>query len=188
MKQLSVPVIVAIAFALHGCDRRPMNTEAMRAQVLRADPEFATVLERRDELSSRIKVLENELALRRGQVERQIAQLRQGLRETTDHVNHSIDGIKALLNPALENIDRELAEANTELKLHRDERSSLGRSVSSLRKSIKQHATQWTPPERAQKDDELVQLLAEIQRLDHEISGIDAHLRIVRMKRQLLRW
>ena len=180
--------MVAIAWPASGCSQRPMNAEAMRGEVLRADPEFVRVLERRDDLASRVKVLENELALRRGQVERQIDQLRRGLRETTEQVNHNIDGIKALLNPIAEDVDRDLTTATAELKARREQRASFGRSVSGLRKSIKQHAIQWTPPERSEKDNELAEMLDEIRRLDHEIAGMEAHLRILHMKRQLLRW
>jgi len=165
----------------------PANPQVLRDEILKVDPRFAEVLEKRDELANRIKVLERELALKKSQVGHQIAQLRKELSEATQQVNQKIQKTKTLLAPDLERIELSLSMAADELKGRRHMRASLGRSISRVRKALKSEQAQWAQSERARMDQELTALLQETKRLDQEIALLNEHLRLLKIKRLLLR-
>lgn len=159
----------------------------LRQQVLAADPEFEASVMKRDEVADRLTVLKRELALKRQEAGSQIAKVRQDLQAATDRVNQKIDKEKKLLDPDLKGVALALAMASEELRAKRQQRASLGRSISRLRKALKQGAEPRSASERAQRDRELNELLAESTRLDQELAALRAHIRLLKMKQMLLR-
>jgi len=178
--------VALLCFCVASCGP-PANPQALREEVVKIDSRFAEVLEKRDELANRIKVLERELALKKSQVGHQIAQLRKELNEATQQFNQKIQKTKTLLAPDVERIELALSMAADELKGRRHMRASLGCSISRLRKALKSEQAQWAQSERARMDQELAELLQETQRLDQEIAVLNEHIRLLKIKRLLLR-
>ena len=168
-----------------GCGPSPDSKE-LRQRVLKGDPAFAKTLEQRDEVSANIALLNRELALKRDQIERQSGQLHDEMAQVTAQVKQKTGQTKALLIPEEARLDLALSMAAEELKAKRNQRASLGRSISQLRKALKEHP-QWSAAERARMDRELGELTRETQRLDRELDALKAHLDLLKDKRILLR-
>ncbi len=183
---LAALLAVVTFAAVSGCNRRGVDLQAIRREVLAADPEFGEHLERRDELANRVQVLQRELSVKQSQVDRQISQLRDGLRHTTDEVNHNVQSLRGQMSPVTARIDAEMSRGGEELKALRLQRATVGRTMSQLRKSLKAPA-ELTETERVRMDRELGEILEETNRLDLEIAAVNQHIRLLRNKRLLLR-
>ena len=169
-----------------GCDKLFGNRDAIRRSVLQSDPKFEDVLHKHDEVTNRIALLNQELALKRSQVERQIVQLRGELDAVAAQVKGKVTQTKALLRPDIDKVDLALAAANDELKTKRGQRASLGRSINRIRKSLETQSN-WTRDERAKFDHDLEDLVKETQRLDREIDVLTRHIELLKDKRELLK-
>jgi hypothetical protein len=77
--------------------------------------------------------------------------------------------------------------ASEERRAKRTHRASLGRSLSRLRKALKQPNAQWAEAERVRLAKEQDDLMHEIQRLDQELAALNEHIRILEIKNLLLR-
>ena len=93
---------------------------------------------------------------------------------------HSID-------PDRKRVELAYAMAAEELRAKRNQRASIGRSISRLRKALKQQQAPWTTEERSHHETELEDLLRETKRLDQEIAALNEHLRLLKIKQVLLR-
>ena len=165
----------------------PTSPKVLRDAILAADPDFKASLMKRDEIAGRISVFKRELDLKRQETEGRIAKMRQDLKAATDRVNQKIEREKGLLDPDVKNLEFASGMASEELRAKRQQRASLGRSISQLRKALKQSGPQWSAQERAQRDRELSELLAEAARVDQELAALGAHIRLLKMKRTALR-
>jgi|GEM_PF-1415356 len=183
---LVLMLFTVFGIQLPSCQRTPVDTKALRQEVLKSDPAFAAALNKHDELASRIEVLERELDLKRTQVEDQIARSRAELREATEETTRRTKEIKALLDPEAERLELALSTAREELKAKQRQRANLGRAISSLRKSIKGDS-QPAGKERAPLDQELAEHLREMERLDQELAAMQQHIALLENKRRLLR-
>ena len=178
--------VTILCFCTSGCGPPP-NQEQLRSEVLKADPGFADVLKKRDELAGRIGLLERELALKKNQMDRQIEQLHKEFATARQQVAQKTQQTKALLMSDQQRVELALSMAAEELKAKRGQRASLGRSISRLRKALHQEGMQWTDVERTRMDTELAELLNETKRLDQELSSLHTHLHLLTIKRSLLR-
>ncbi len=179
---------MSCALGLSGCGPPP-NPERLRQEVLEIDPAFSWSLEKHDELANRIGLVERNLALKRSQIERQIAQLRKDLDDASAKARQDIQRIKLIIQPEVQRVELTFAMAVEERKAKRGQRASVGRSISQLRKSLKEgpNTPQWTPAERARLEGELGELLAEAKRLDQELAALNEHVRLLKIKRLLLK-
>lgn len=164
----------------------PANPERLREEVLKTDPGFTEVLEKRDDLANRIMLIDRELELKRSQVEQKITQLRKDLEGVRQQATQKTEKIKTLLKPDRERLDHALSMATEERRAKRNQRASVGRSISQLRKALKQANPPWTDAERAKMERELDTHLQETQRLDQEIAVLNEHIRLLKVKRILL--
>ena len=171
---------------LSGCGP-PANPEALRQEVLKADPGFSEVLGKRDELANRIMLLERERDLKQRQVEEQITKLRKELQDVRTQVEQKIQKVKTLMKPDLDRVDLAISMANEERQAKRQQRESLSRSIGQLRKALKQGNASWTDKERVRMDRDLDDMTRETQRLDQEISALNKHLRLLKTKRLVLK-
>ena len=178
--------VVALGWSLAVCGAPP-NAQKLRDEVLRADPRFADVLEKRDEQANRIVLLEREFDLKKTQAQQQIKQLRDGLDEARRQVDQKIQKSKALLKPDLERLELAVSMAGNELRAKRSQRASLGGNISRLKKSLKGGQVQWSESEGASMARDLNELLEEAKRLDGEIAALNEHIRLLKIKRLLLR-
>jgi chromosome segregation ATPase len=181
-------LLLAAGVSAAGCDRlkKPEDPQALRSRVLAADPKFSGVVKQRDELANRIQVLHRELQLTRTQIEDQITALRAELQAETKQTDQQVQELKNQLQPEVERVELTLAMAREELKGKRRQRGALGRSISRLRKSIKQ-ATAVPPDERTKLDQELGSHLEETTRLDKELAALAEHIKLLDAKRRLLK-
>lgn len=180
-------ICCAVVFCwLAGCGVPP-NAQQLREDVLRADPRFAEVLEKRDEQANRIALLEREFDLKQTQAQQQIKQLRDALAEARRQVDQKIQKSKALLKPDLERLELAISMAGNELRAKRSQRAGIGSNISRLKKSLKGGQVSWSEAEGASMNKELNDLLQEAQRLDREIAALSEHIRLLKVKRLLLR-
>jgi len=159
----------------------------MREEILKVDPTFQEVLEKRDELAQRIDLLKRELDLKRSQTEQQIAKLRRDLSELRQQVEQKTEKTKTLLKPDQARVDLAMSLATEERQAKRNQRASLGRSISRLKKTLQQTNPPWPEAERRRMEADLQELLKETQRLDREIGMLNEHIRLLNIKRLLLR-
>ncbi len=165
----------------------PANPEKLREEILRADPSFNEALAKRDEQANRIALLERELELKRNQVERQISQLRNELKSVIAQVNEKSQKIRLLLKPDQDRLALAMNLATQELRAKRAQRSSVGTSISQLRKSLAKTTPPWPAAERAAMEHDLQDFLKDAERIDHELDGLANHIRLLKTKRILLR-
>ena len=177
-------LLTAYCLLLTGC--APPNREGLVKEVLRADPSFSQVLDKHEELSSRIQTYERELALKRSTVERTIAQLKKELATASESVKVKTAQVKRLMEPDRQQLDLALSLADGELRTTRVQRSSLGRSMATLRKTLKEQGT-TAPSVRAAQDAQLDEMLRDAKRIDQEINGIKAHVRLLKIKLLLIK-
>lgn len=169
--------VVAVA----GC--APANREDLTKEVLRADPEFASVLEKHRQLTSRIETYQRELALKRSTVERNIEQLRKDLVAAVAGVRAKTADVKKKMDPDRQRLEGELTQAVQELREQQTQRASLGRQIARQRKALKNAAA----PESARQEAQLNEMLADAKRLDHEMAVIKAHIRLLKIKLLLIK-
>lgn len=177
---------VAASFAIGGCGQ-PLNREKLREEVLSLDPKFAQALEKRDQLADRVTLAQREFSVKKSQVEGQMAKLRQELAQARRQLRQKIDQLNSQLETDRQRLAlaRSMAQEDYNAKQH--QRASLGRSISRLRKVLKDAGASWTEADRARMDRELAQLQEETARLDHELQGLRSHLRLLKRKQALLR-
>ena len=89
--------LILIAASLAGC--APIDRDKLTKEVVAKDPEFGAVLEKRKELASRIETYNRELAVRKSEVEKKIAQLRRDLVESSASVRSRSSEVKKRMEP-----------------------------------------------------------------------------------------
>lgn len=172
-----------LALSFKGCQGfAPANRGALEQDVLKADPSFGSVLEKHRELSSRIQTYERELELKRSDVDAQIGQLRKSLAAAAKSANTKISQTKSLMDPDRERLRLALTMAGEQLRGTQLQRSSISRSVSQLRKALKQENTALSAKERAGQAAQLDELLRDAKRLDVEILALREHVRLLKLK------
>ena len=169
-----------------GCGR-PANREQLVQQVLKADPSFATVLDRHRELANKIDTYQRELSLKRSTVQRSIEQLKKDLAVATATVAGRVIETRKRLAPEEERLKLALSMADEELRAKRMQRASLGRSLSQLKKAVKNAGSAWSGDELARQQSHIDELLDDIARIDQEMATIKDHIRLLKMKLLLIK-
>ena len=170
--------------SLAGCG--PADRDALAKEVLQVDPGFQSVLERHRELVTRIQTLERELALKRTTIQQSIAKLRQELLAAAANVNSKTAELKKRMEPDRERLRLALAMAAEELRAKRAQRASLGRSISQLKKAVKD-TTVLTPQERAAHHAQLEEMVRDAARFDQELAALQQHVRLLKIKSLLIK-
>ena len=177
-------ILLTVAVALGSGCGPPANSHTLREDVLKVDPSFSEALEKRDEQANRIALLEREFDLKRTQAEQRIVQLRKEVRDARAQVEQKVRKAKALLKPGIDRLQLALSMANDERHAKQVHRASLGRSISRLKKALKE----GEEGNRAAVGRDLNDLLQEAQRLDREIQALNEHIRLLKIKHLLLRF
>ena len=178
---------LAAALSLPAC-APPANTETLTKEVLKSDPEFSDVLAKHREISNRIATYDRELALKRSTVERSIEQLRRELTATGEAVKLKIADAKKRMEPDRKRLELELAMASEELKTKRFQRATLGRQMAQLRKALKSSpSAPLAPEDQVKQQAQLDELVQDAARLDQEMTSIQAHVRLVKVKLLLIK-
>jgi len=177
--------MILLAAGLASC--APANRDDLIKEVLKADPEFSTVLEKHRELSSRIETAKRELELKRGTIERSIAQLRKDLSAAAASTNTKTSEIKSRMGSDIQRLTMALSMSSDELRAKRIQRASLGRSIAQLRKALNNKDAAWTPEERARQQAQLDEMLKDTARLDGEMIGLKQHVRLLKIKLLLIK-
>lgn len=182
---LVLAALIAASAAVGGCDSP--TSKRLREEVLKADPKFADALEKRDQLADRIRLVKQEFSVKKSQIQGQIAKLRQELGQAQRQAQQKLRQVNSQLDADRQRLALALSMAREEFKVKQQQRDSLGRSISRLRKALKNSQPPWTDADRAKMDRELADLLQEAGRLDQELDGLRAHLRLLEHKQTLLR-
>jgi hypothetical protein len=177
-------VILCLCASVGGC--APTSREQLAQEVLKADPKFASVLDKHREVASRIGTYERELALKRSTVERSIEQLRKDLASASATVKAKIAEAKKRLDPDRERLGLDLEMAEEELRAKRSQRASLGRSIAKLKKAVKSASDVWTSEERSRQEDQVQDMLRDAARLDQEMATLKKHSKLLKRKLLLL--
>lgn len=175
-----------ILLVLSGCGPLP-NREQLAKEVLREDPEFASVLDKQRTLSNRITTYERELALKRGTIEHTMAQLRRELASATANAKGKIAEVKKQMEPDRRRMALALSMAGEELRAKRFQRSSLARSIAQLRKAGSAPPAGSAGADSAAQQAQREELARDAKRLDQEITAIAAHMRLLKIKILLIR-
>ena len=168
-----------------GC--APANRDELTKEVLREDPAFTEVLERHRELANRIETYKRELALKRKSVEETTAQLRRDLAASGASVKSKIEEAKKRIRPERERLGLTLSLAGEELRTKQAQRANVGRSIAQMKKALGDKHSVLSAEERARQDAQLSELLADADRIDREIEGIRAHVRLLKIKLLLIK-
>lgn len=179
------PVMIVLVLGSAGC--APVKREDLAKEVLKADPEFSSVLEKHRELTSRMETFERELALKRSTIERNIAQLRKELSAAAASARLKTDEVKKRMEPDQQRLTLALSMSSEELRAKRIQRASLGRSMSQLKKTLEAKDAVWTPEERTRQQAQLDEMLKDVARLDHEMAGLTQHVRLLKIKLLLIK-
>ena len=176
-----------IVLLVWGASCAPANREELVKDVLKVDPEFSSVLDKHQELKSRIDTYERELALKRSTTERTIAQMRKDLAAAVANVRAKTVDVKRKVEPDRQRLELALSMASGELHTTQVQRSSLGRSITTLRKSLASKDAMWTAQERARQQAQLDEMLRDAARLDQEMTAIKQHVRLLKIKLLLIK-
>jgi len=178
-------VVVLLAVGAASC--APAKRDDLVKEVLKADPEFSSVLEKHRELNSRIETANRELELKRTTIERNIAQLRKDLAAAAASARAKMAEIKKRIEPDQQRLTMALSLSSDELRAKRIQRASLGRSIAQLRKSLNRQDSPGTPEERTRQQAQLDEMLKDAARLDGEMTGLKQHVRLLKIKLLLIK-
>ena len=184
MRCLTVSLLI-LAW-LGGC-APPAKREALVQEVLKVDPEFASVLDKHRELQNRIETFQRELALKRSTIERSITQLRKDLAAAMSSVKQKTAEAKKRIEPDRARLELSLSMASDELQAKRLQRSTLGRSIATRRKALARPNSAWTAPERTRQEAQIDEMLRDAKRLDQELAALKEHLRLLKIKLPLIK-
>ena len=182
-----LPVAALLLVSAAGCGRTPSSEQALRKQAVAADPAFAKVLDRRDDVADRLRVISHELTLKQNQIEGRVAQLQKELNEAKTQATRKIRETRESLQPDEARLRLALSLSADDDNAKQHQRDSVSRSVSRLRKALKDHKAGWSDGERGRMDGELADLLAELKRLDQEMRVLKEHRKLLKIKLDLLR-
>ncbi len=177
---------VSLIAWLAGC-APPAKREELVQQVLKEDPEFAQVLDKHQQLVNRIETYERELALKRGTIEHQIAQLRKELTVAIASVRQKTLDTKKRMEPDQQRLMLAISMGSEQLRAKREERASLGRSIAKLRKTLKDPNAPLTESERTTRSREIDEMLQDARRLDQELQTLSGHIRLLKIKLLLIK-
>lgn len=180
---LLAAVLVVACGVVTGC--APANREQLAKEVLKVDPEFKTVLEKRRGLSNRIETYEKELTLGRTDIEQKITRLKQDLAAATSKARLKITEVKRQMDPDRQRLAMALTSASEELKMKRAQRASLGRQMTQLRKTSK--VPSLTAQDRARYEQQLAGIQKDAGRVDQELSALKQHVRLLKIKLLLIK-
>ena len=155
---------------LAGC--APVDKEQLTKEVLAKDPEFRAVLDKHQEQSSRIQTYERELAVRRSEAEKKIAQLRKDLVDAAASVRTKTAEVKKRMDPDRLRLQQALTQAGNDLRIKREQRASLGKQIALLKKSGKE-----VSPE----------LIKQTEALDQEMAALKEQVRLLKIKQLLIK-
>jgi uncharacterized protein YdcH (DUF465 family) len=176
-----VPLLFGLALIwVVGCS--PVSRERLTQEVLRADPSFASVLDKHRELANRVKTYERELALKRSAVEQTVKQLRKELAAVASAVRRKTAETKKRMEPDRKRLELSVSMAGEELHAKRAQRASLGRSITQLKKALNSRNAAWTAQERSGQEAQIQEMLRDAARLDHELAALNEHVRLLRIK------
>ena len=178
-------LIVLLMAAGTGCGSA--NREALTKEVLQADPAFQKVLDRHREALNRIQTLDRELALKRATIEQSIAKLRQELLAAAASVKSKTAELKKRIEPERERLALALSMAGEELRAKRAQRASLGRSISRLKKAVKDVNSGLSPEERSRHEAQTNEMARDASRLDQELAALQQHMRLLKTKLVLIK-
>ncbi len=156
--------------ALAGC--APVDREKLTAEAVAKDPEFGAVLDKRREIASRIQTYSRELAVRRTEVEKKIAQLHKDLVDSAASVRGKSEEIKKRMDPDHVRLQRSLAETVNGLRMKREQRSSLGKQIALLIKSSKE-----VSPE----------MLKQAEELNRDLAALKERVRLLKIELLLIK-
>jgi hypothetical protein len=179
--------LIAILLVVGMASCAPANREDLVKEVLKADPEFSSVLEKQRELTSRIQTYERELALKRSTIERSIAQLRKDLATAAASTRAKTAEVKKRMEPDRQRLTLALSMSSEELRAKRIQRAGLGRSIAQLRKALNSKDAAWTEQERARQQAQLDEMLQDAARLDQEMAGLKQNVRLLKIKLLLIK-
>lgn len=178
-------VCVSLAF-LWGGGCSPANREQLAKEVVRADPEFADVLEKHRELSNRIETYKQELTLKRTTIQQKIDQLQKDLAAATANFRIKSAEVSHRIDPDRERLQLALTSASNELRVKREQRAGLGRQMAQVKKGLKSAGAN-ADPNRAKREAELAEMARDAGRLDQEMTAIKQHLRLLKIKLLLIK-
>ncbi len=167
-----------------GCS--PINREQLTKEVLKADPEFADVLDKHRELSSRVETLKQELALKRTTINQKVEQLRKDLASASTSYRAKTREVLHRMEPDRQRLQIALTEASNELRVKREQRAGVGREIARVRKGLKSAST-LSPKEQAAREAQLNELVRDADRLDQEMAGMKGYLRLLKVKLLLIK-
>ena len=179
-----LPLLLALLWA-SGC--APANREELIKDVLKTDPEFSAVLDKYQQLASRIETLQKELELKRTTIQQNIKQLQKELAAAAESVKLKTADVKKRMEPDRQRLELALAMAVNELRERREQRAQLGRSIVEISKASKNPHAEWTENERAQHERQTDEMRHDARRLDEEMTRLKAHLRLLKVKLLLIR-
>jgi chromosome segregation ATPase len=178
--------LALILIASLGCSNLK-DLQVSKEKVLKSDPGFLKVLQKKNEVANKISQMEKEILLKQSQIDRQISQLKKEAAEARVQVNLKINQAKALLDPELQRIDLALSLANEELRSKLGQRASLKRSIQRLKKALKVTSQNWSDAQRKQTQKDMDEFIQEANRLDAEISSLKSHIALLKNKKDLLK-
>ena len=180
-------LILGLSFAwfTRGCE--PVDQQKLTKEVLKADPDFASTLDKYRSMNNRIATYQRELELKRSTVERQIAQLRQELEHTVEAVKKKTAEAKARIKPDQERLELALSMANEQLGLKRVQQAAISRSMAKLRKTLANPKGIWSAEERAEHQRHIDEMVSDRARLHQELTALNEHIRLLKIKLLLIK-
>ena len=177
---------LALTVANAGCALF-VDEEEIRKEILEADSSFGEVLERRDTYAGQIETAQREFALKRATVQRAIEKLREDLAESQRKVQGRKEHYSELMEPDNRKLEFAVSMAKEELRGKRVQRSSIGRSMTRLKKSLEEADATWSKQERERQQAKLEEMLKDAERLDQEMDALSEHVRLLKLKLRLLK-
>ncbi len=166
----------------------PARREALVQEVLKADPEFTHVLDKHQETRNRIETFMRELALKRSTIDHSIQQLRKELATAVLNAHQKTEEAKKRMEPDRARLTLALSMASEELRTKQLQRSSLGRQIAQLRKSLKgDGGATLTSQELSRREAQIEELLKDTQRIDQETASLREHVRLLKLKLLLIK-
>lgn len=184
---MNLTILICICFfTLTGCNL--FNRSADVEQIIRQDPAFKEIFQKKLDLDAQITTISNELYAYREEIESKISQLKKDYVSRKADADSKLRDLKSRLNPEREELRRRLSAKAGELKIKSQELSSIKARLATLRKMLtSKDAITLKDEARHEWEEELRRLELKEEPVREEIASLRDSLRLLKSELSLLK-
>lgn len=175
--------LLCLPLLMAGCTS---SEDEMREAVLRADPSFADLLKRHEDVAAQVMVLEENLAERKRVLDANIRELRLAFREQQSSMQEQVEHLQSQLDPPRESIRLKLRVLDNEVRAKRAQLGSASRTTEELRRYLRQPPPGATADDIQSREHQFAEALEQMEGLKQDVSRLQHDRTVLQYELRLL--